>query len=420
MPMSTRPRPSRAIGATAGLLLAVFQTGCDHAATGPRAAPPAQFSSDITLPDLQNHLGTGPARVDVRLVPGTLTARRLEIEEPEQLGRREEIRSAVTAISASGDQGTVTLALGGLQIGFTAATRFRPDDGDESQSAMALADFVARVQAALAAGRHPEIKAFREPPPSPQAPNDPTFVASELKLDEGGDHPLLRLNVTGANLATNTMPPPDAFLDVLGLRIALDVSGGTTKLQIENQELEGVREFEGIVQAVDQTAQTVTLKDGTIVRIVAGTEIEAKDGDRDDEHLTSLADVAAALAAGKTVKAEGRGLVETESPLTLAAIRIEFEVEEAAAPPAVGAVVEFRDAVTSVDVANATFTLAGGAVVSVTAHTVIDPEGDLVTLQGVADALAAHQAVRAEGHATVTALGPPLALAASEVKFETH
>jgi hypothetical protein len=408
------------LGGSLGLLLTLIVSGCEHSATGPRAALPARFSSDITLPDLQNHLGTGPARVDVRLIPGTLTARRVEIEEPEELARREEIRSAVTAISASGDQGTVTLALGGLHIGFTAATRFRPDDGDGSQNAMALADFVARVQAALAAGRHPEIKAFREPPPSPQAPDDPTFVASELKLDEGGDHPLIRLNVTGANLATNPTPPPDAFLTVLGLHIALDVSGGTTKLQIENQELQGVREFEGIVQAVDQTAQTVTLNGGTIVRIVAGTEIEAKDGDGDDEHLTSLADVAAALAAGKTVKAEGRGLVETESPLTLDAIRIEFEVEEAAAPPAVGAVVEFRDAVASVDVANATFTLAGGAVVSVTAQTVIAPEGDLTTLQGVADALAAHLAVRAEGHATVTALGPPLALAASDVKFETH
>jgi hypothetical protein len=319
-----------AIGATAGLLFALFQTGCDHLATGPRTALPAQFSSDITLPDLQSHLGTGTARVDVRLIPGTLTARRVEIEEPEQLARREEIRSAVTAISASGDHGAVTLALGGLQVAFTAATRFRPDDGDGSQSAMALADFVARVQAALAAGRHPEIKAFREPPSSPQAPNDPTFVASELKLDEGGDHPLLRLNVTGANLATNATPPPDAFLNVLGLSIALDVSGGTTKLQIENQELEGVGEFEGIVQAVDQTAQTVTLKDGTLVRIVAGTEIEAKDGHDDDDHLTSLAAVRAALDAGKTVKAEGRGLVETTSPLTLAAIRIEFEVKEQA------------------------------------------------------------------------------------------
>jgi hypothetical protein len=338
MPLATRARLPRlrrhqaVASGTAGLLLTLFLAGCDRSPTGPRAALPAQFSSDITLPDLQNHLGSGPARVEVRFVRGTsgpLTARRVEIEEPEQLVRREEIRSAVTAISASGDQGTVTLALGGLQIGFTTATRFRPDDGDDHQDDMALADFVARVQAALTAGRHPEIKAFREPPASPQAPNDPTFVASELKLDEGGDHPLLRLNVTGANLTTNATPPPDAFLNVLGLSIALDVSGGITKLQIENQDLEGVREFEGIVQAVDQTAQTVTLKDGTIVRIVAGTEIEAKDGHDDDDHLTSLAAVQAALDAGKTVKAEGRGLVETENPLTLDAIRIEFEVEEA-------------------------------------------------------------------------------------------
>jgi len=32
------------------------------------------------------------------------------------------------------------------------------------------------------------------------------------------------------------------------------------------------------VQSVDQTANTVTLKDGTVIRIVAGTEFDAREG----------------------------------------------------------------------------------------------------------------------------------------------
>src|SRR3989442_15158056 len=89
----------------------------------------------------------------------------------------------------------------------------------------------------------------------------------------------------------------------------LRLADGTTKLKQENPELEGVREFEGTVQSVDQTAKTVTLKDGTVIRIVAGTEFDAREGNEDD-HLTSLAAVQDALTAGKTVKTEGRGLVD--------------------------------------------------------------------------------------------------------------
>ena len=77
---------------------------------------------------------------------------------------------------------------------------------------------------------------------------------------------------------------------------------------------------------MDEPGGTLTLEGGTIIRIVAGTEFEPKEGD-DGDHLTSLADVAAALAAGKTVRAEGKGLVESLTPLTFDAIRIELEVE---------------------------------------------------------------------------------------------
>jgi len=329
MAQIVRTTPRVALGGSAALLLTLLLAGCDRSSTDPRLGTPAQFSRSISLPDLHTQLTSGPARVDVRVMPGGLIARRVEIKGADEITRPEEIRSRVTAISVSGDQGTVTLALGGLQIGFNASTTFRPDDGKgEDGGSMALADFVARIQAELAAGGHPAVKAQRNPPTQPQAPGDAAFMSSRLKLDHEADHPVIKLNITADNLITNQTPPPDGWLKVLGLMIELRVTTDDTKLRAEMPDVEDEHEFEGFVQSVDATAGTVTLKSGTIIRIVAGTEIEGKEGEG-DEHLASLADVQAALTAGKTVKAEGEGLVTVATPLTIDAIEIEFAVEEA-------------------------------------------------------------------------------------------
>jgi hypothetical protein len=419
MPSSLRAFP-------AALALTLVVAACDSTTSGPKSTLPAQFSTQISLPDFQNSLLTGPARVEVSVMPGTLVARRVVIEEPEQLARPERVRSRVTAITAGTDTATLTLELGGLQIAVNGSTRLHPDDGDNSTmmsgdgsgSSMALADFVARIQADLAAGRSPAVKATRQPPAQPQAPDDGSFLAATLQLDEGNNHSRIELNATAANLTTNPTPPPDAFLKLLGVSLELRVSDGTTKLRVETPKAEGAEEFHGVVQSVDQTAQTVTLMDGTIIRIVAGTEFEAQEGDHDD-HLTSLAAVQDALTAGKTVKAEVRGLIDSTSPLTIDAIRIEFEVEGEQLPPPV-MMVEFEDTVASVDVAGSTFTLGHDEVVTVTDQTRFDPEGDLHSLQEVSDALAGHHRVGAEGHATVTSAGPPPALTALFVRFKTE
>src|SRR2546425_810334 len=329
MAQIVRTTPRVALGGSAALLLTLLLAGCDRSSTDPRLGTPAQFSRSISLPDLHTQLTSGPARVDVRVMPGGLIARRVEIKGADEITRPEEIRSRVTAISVSGDRGTVTLALGGLQIGFNASTTFRPDDGKgEDGGSMALADFVARIQAELAAGGHPAVKAQRNPPTQPQAPGDAAFMSSRLKLDHEADHPVIKLNITADNLITNQTPPPDGWLKVLGLMIELRVTTDDTKLRAEMPDVEDEHEFEGFVQSVDATAGTVTLKSGTIIRIVAGTEIEGKEGEG-GEHLASLADVQAALTAGKTAKAEGEGLVTVAPPLTIDAIEIEFAVEEA-------------------------------------------------------------------------------------------
>ena len=421
-------RSRLAILGPAAVVLTFLAAACDTMTSGPSSTVTSQFSREVTLPDVQNQLVTGPTRVEVSVIPGTLTARRVQLEEPDQLTKPERVRGRVTAITSGTDTATLTLDLGGLQIALNGSTRLHPDDADEQQAAMpatsddggngmTLADFVTRIQAELAAGRNPAVRATRPAPAQPQAPDDGKFLAATLQLDEGNNHPRIELNIAAANLTTNATPPPDAVLKVLGVSLELRVSDGTTKLRVENQEAEGAEEFHGVVKSVDQTANTVTLMDGTIIRIVAGTEFEAREGDEDD-HVTSLADVQAALTAGKTVETEGRGVVDTTSPLTIDAICIEFEVEGEPMPPAM-MMAEFQDDVASVDVGASTFTLNNGTVVTVTADTKFDDHG-LQTLQAVADSLAAHVRVRAQGVGKVTSAGPPPAVTALFLEFETE
>src|SRR5207244_3776080 len=296
MSLHVYPRPRVTVGGFAAVL-ALFAAACDSSSTGPRSGS-LQFSRIISLPDAQNLLQTGPTRVEVQVIPGTLIARRVELEEASDMSRPEQVRSRVTAVTAGTDTATFTLELGGLQIAANGSTKLRPADGDGDPGAATLGDFVARVQADIAAGRNPTLKASRQPPAAPQAPDDGSFLAATLQLDEGNNHSVIRLNIAAANLMTNPTPPPDGFLKLLGVSLELRLSDGTTRLKRENPDLEGVREFEGLVQSVDQTAQTVTLKDGTVIRIVAGTEFDAREGDEDD-HLARLAAGQAAVTAGK-------------------------------------------------------------------------------------------------------------------------
>src|SRR6266404_4991556 len=315
-------RPRSAIGACTTLFLTLFATACDHSPSGP-GSNSIQFSRTVSLPDAQSLLQIGPTRVEVRVIPGTLVARRVELEESSEMTRPEQVRSRVTAVTSGTDTATFTLEVGGIHIAANGSTMIRHGDrdGDMAQSAVTLT-------------------ASRPAPSAPQALDDGKFLAADVRLDEGNSHSVIKLNIAAANLVTNATPPPDGFLKLLGISLELRLADGTTKLKQENPELEGVREFEGTVQSVDQTASTATLKDGTVIRIVAGTEFDAREGNEDD-HLTSLAAVQDALTAGKTVKTEGRGLVDSTSPLTFDAIHIEFEVEGEELPPPV-MMVEFE------------------------------------------------------------------------------
>jgi hypothetical protein len=399
------------------VLTALGLAACSDSPTVP--VDGVQLSQDLTLEQFGGTLDTVEARVEIKLIPGTLIAREVELERPEEMTHQESVRAHVTAISASAGSGTLTLEIGGLEVGFDAATRLRGEDGD-----LSFDDFVAEIDAALAAGTEPFVRAKRPAPAEPQGPDDATFQATEVRIRDEADEPKLELNLDIDNLRLNDAPPPDAFLLVLGLEIEVRVSTGETEIEGDVDDRDET-EFDGLVAAVDVDAGTVTLANGTVVLVTSETRIEqhgddgcddGDHGDDDDEKLGSLADVAAALAAGLPVEAEGEGSVQSTDPLTIVAREIEFEVENENDDdddgPRQGA--EFEASVTAVDVAGGAVTLAGGRVVLVTASTVIDGDGDLLTLQAVSDAVAAGRPVRAEGHGATEAAG----FVAGTIEFE--
>lgn len=380
---------------------------CSDSPAGPRPGPAPALSHTITVDELGQAIAAGPARVEVKLASGTLVAREVELKTSDELTDEESIRGAVTAAAATGGVGTLTFDIGGLVVGITSATRFRAADGAN----LDIDGFVAHVEAALAAGAQPFARAKRAAPATPQGPGDASFDATEVELRDVLESPKIEINVDADNFERNAAPPPEAWLRILGLEI--QIVAGSQVREDDSHEDEG--EVEGIVESVNLTDRSVTLRGGATILIPDGTPFE-QEGD-DDEHLASLAAVDQALQAGKTVKAEAEGAVQGTNPLTIVAREVEFEVEDAGnAGGNQGETVEYQGFVQSAGAGQ--FVLASGTIVKLTDQTVPDPLGDLMTLQAVADALTAGKVVRAEGRAVVESSGPPPVLVAATVKWE--
>lgn len=380
---------------------------CSESPAGPRPGPAPALSHTITVDELGQAIAAGPARVEVKLASGTLVAREVELKTSDELTDEESIRGAVTAAAATGGVGTLTFDIGGLVVGITSATRFRAADGAN----LDIDGFVAHVEAALAAGAQPFARAKRAAPATPQGPGDASFDATEVELRDVLESPKIEINVDADNFERNAAPPPEAWLRILGLEI--QIVAGSQVREDDSHEDEG--EVEGIVESVNLTDRSVTLRGGATILIPDGTPFE-QEGD-DDEHLASLAAVDQALQAGRTVKAEAEGAVQGTNPLTIVAREVEFEVEDAGnAGGNQGETVEYQGFVQSAGAGQ--FVLASGTIVKLTDQTVPDPLGDLMTLQAVADALTAGKVVRAEGRAVVESSGPPPVLVAATVKWE--
>src|ERR1041384_5457487 len=114
--------------------------------TGPSAAP--QFSRQITFPDLHTKLNglpaNGAARAEIELPPTGFVAREVNVEDHEEVDDHESVRGEITALTVSGDNGTLTLAPG-FKVTFTSTSMFETDD----DTSLTFQQFVDRVQAAL-------------------------------------------------------------------------------------------------------------------------------------------------------------------------------------------------------------------------------------------------------------------------------
>lgn len=399
--------------AAAAIAFSLAQWGCDGNAltepTGPTGA--INFSREITLTDLEGALGTGIARVEVDLFSEGLVARRVLLARPEKTGEAEEIESQIIAIQTTDGDESVTLALGGLQIGFGGQTHFGAPDRDQ----LSFGAFVERVQASLAEGSEPRVRARREPPDAPQPPDVADFNAGSLVLLAESEHPALAVNVSGENLEVNANRQdgqPDAWLNIFGLRIELRVSDGVTELGSEEATTSDAVQFEGHVASVDLEASSFTFSDGSVVRAVDGTHIF----EADVEHpLTSLAEVKAALENGLDVVAWGGGTLESVEPRVIVALELRFAVSGGGPE-----IIDFEGHVSSVNLEASTFTLTNGTIVSVvegTTHLVTTGDGELLgSLAAAKEALDAGKDVVAWGAAEVQG-NEPLTLLALEIRF---
>jgi hypothetical protein len=254
---------------------------------------------------------------------------------------------------------------------------------------------------------------MRRPPTTPQGPGDSTFFAQALRLDDDADRPSIEMNVTQANLALVTTPPPDAWLTLLGRQFAIDVTGGKTTINQSTDHTRGAIPFEGRVTAVDTGNGTATLADSTVLKVVAGTEFEHPEGDEDGSPLNSLTAVAAALAAGDTVDAAGQGLKVGTDTLDLIEVRFRIRDNEHFEPTVIG----FEGRVSSADTMSGKVILGDGTVIDVTDSThFVTLEGGLPNLAAVMQALTdTTMRVRTEG------LGKPVStteILALFVRFE--
>lgn len=296
-----------AIAMTA-LSASALLAACSGDSTGPGAAAPTS-SPRISLTQLDSSLTSGATRIEIKLLAGGLTAREVHVEMD---NAEEKITSQVTAIDPAA--GTVTLALGGMTVSYNGSTRFRTP----SRSRVTRAEWETAIAGALAAGSQPPIEARRNPPAQPQAPSDAAFQALDLRLKDRTDTPAIEAYVDSDNLVSVAAPPPVAILTVFNLPIEITRSTELSLTGPVGTVPSGTVEFQGAVTSADAAAGTITLADGSVVT-VAGISFDAT-GD-----LFSLDAVAAAVAAGKAVRAEGLGTVQGAAEITAERVKVEVD-----------------------------------------------------------------------------------------------
>lgn len=391
----------------AALILTASAGACDDAsivAPGPAADDSTQLlTRTSSLERIAERAASGALRLEIEVRAGgpPWVAREVEVENDDD--DDEKIESRIVAADAAA--GTLELRFGGLVVEVAGARRFRAEgSGDLTREG-----FFTRVQAALAAGRAPGVELRRPLPSAAQAPNDPTFRAVDVRLDDDADVGKLEVLVDARHLATGTSGA--GRITVLGVDVVVDPALGT-EIGERTDDGDGAVEIEGLVARVDAASGRVELLDGRTVWIVAGTRFD----DDDDDDLTSLAQVADALAAGHPVEMEAEAVQGDDG--SWIAVEVEFEIEDDADDDDLPGTTEFEGRLAAVDLTAGTFTLTTGGVFQITEATIFEGDGDLFSLSAAAAALASGVPVEMEGDALAEATAPGRWLVV-RVKIET-
>jgi hypothetical protein len=324
-------------------LVALLAIGCSDAA-GPLDA--ASLSRQITFGEFEQTVIAGAVRVEVELLPsstsgGVAVAAEVEIDQREA-GEEEEIESRALrfenlVVSDTECKGLVILAPN-FAVSFDAATTEFEAEGDDDLTCRA---FVARVEAALAAGENPEVEAERAPPAAPQAPDDPAFAAAELELEGVRSEPEVELDVDADNLqpCSTVADAPAGCLAILKvLNVPIVLQAGVTEFEAElpaaradfedeDVEREGTVKAGSVVVNADGTGSFVLVSSTReiLVSVGPGTEID-QDSGSDDERLESMAAVGDALEEGAVVETRARGVILEGLPPMLLADEVRFRV----------------------------------------------------------------------------------------------
>ena len=302
-------RRSRSGASLAAVALALLAACSDS--TGP-TEDTTQFGEPLSPSQFGTEVG-GTARIEIQFTSlAGPVAREIDVEPDDA---EEKIVSRVTAINPTAS--TLTLELGGLVISYGASTRFRTTvSSNVSRSA-----WESLIDAELGAGRRPSIEARHNQPATPQAPSV-TFAAADLRVTDAISEPKIEVYVDADNYAEVTSAPPLAILTVFGLPVHI-VSSTSIRRILNAAPAPGANvQFDGRVTSVNASGGTMTLSDGTVVTVTAGTIFDPN-GD-----VMTLSAASVAVVSGKTVRVEGTGTVQSAGPpRTITATRVKIEVD---------------------------------------------------------------------------------------------
>ncbi len=171
-------------------VVVLMAAGCDDmGAVGATGSP-------LTASELEQRLMAGPERVELKLRAAGQSELVIRVPDLE-----ERVQGWVMGFDAAA--GTLAIGeLGVVQIG--AGARFRT----EEESSVSQAVWTAELEGALAAGVPIFVRATRLAGVAPQAPEDPTFIASDLRIEDSGDTKI-ELDVDADNFSS---APPTLVL----------------------------------------------------------------------------------------------------------------------------------------------------------------------------------------------------------------